>query len=66
MAYEGLMSAIANPQIADVAGALDYRQNKIMEEQKRQKDAKVKELMSQASAKARCYRKWPTKIQSAT
>jgi hypothetical protein len=48
MAYEGLMSAIANPQIADVAGALDYRQNKIMEEQKRQKDAKVKELMSQA------------------
>lgn len=48
MAYEGLMSQIANPQMADIAGALDFRQQRILEEQKRQKDAKMKELIAQA------------------
>lgn len=48
MAYEGLMSQIANPQMADIAGAIDYRQKRIQEEQQRQKDAKMKELMSKA------------------
>ncbi len=48
MAYEGLMSQIANPQMADIAGALDFRQKRILEEQKRQKDAKMKELIAQA------------------
>lgn len=48
MAYEGLMSQIANPQMADIAGALDYRQKRIQEEQARQRDAKMRELISQA------------------
>lgn len=37
MAYEGLMSQIANPQMADIAGAIDYRQKRLQEEQQRQK-----------------------------
>lgn len=48
MAYEGLMSQIANPQMADIAGALDYRQKRLLDEQNRQRDEKMKELMAKA------------------
>lgn len=48
MAYEGLMAQIANPQMADIAGAIDFRQKRLQEEQQRQKDAKMKELFSKS------------------
>jgi len=48
MAFDGLLSQIANPQMADIAGAIDFRQKRLQEEQQRQKDAKMKELMGQA------------------
>lgn len=48
MAYDGLMSQIANPQMADIAGALDYRQRRLEAEQERQKQARLKELVAQA------------------
>lgn len=48
MAFDGLLSQIANPQMADIAGAIDFRQKRLQEEEKRQKDAKMKELMGQA------------------
>jgi len=48
MAFDGLLSQIANPQMADIAGAIDFREKRLQEEQKRQKDAKMKELMGQA------------------
>ena len=48
MAFDGLLSQIANPQMADIAGAIDYREKRLQDESKRQKDAKMKELMGQA------------------
>jgi hypothetical protein len=49
MAFDsGLLSQIANPQMPDIAGALDFRQKRLQEEQQRQKDAKMKELFSQS------------------
>lgn len=48
MAFDGLLSQIANPQTADIAGAIDFRQKRLQEEQQRQKDAKMKELFSQS------------------
>lgn len=48
MAFDGLLSQIANPQMADIAGAIDFRQKRIQEEQQRQKDAKMKELFAQS------------------
>ncbi len=48
MAFDGLLSQIANPQTADIAGALDFRQKRLQEEEQRQKDAKMKELFSQS------------------
>lgn len=48
MAFDGLLSQIANPQMADIAGAIDYREKRIRDEQQRQKDEKVKELIGKA------------------
>lgn len=48
MAFDGLLSQIANPQMADIAGAIDFRQKRLQEEQQRQKDAKMKELITKS------------------
>ncbi len=48
MAFDGLLSQIANPQMADIAGAIDYRKKRLQDEQQRQKDEKVKELIGKA------------------
>jgi len=48
MAFDGLLSQIANPQMADIAGAVDFRQKRLQEEEQRQKDAKIKELFSKS------------------
>lgn len=48
MAFDGLLSQIANPQMADIAGAIDFRQKRLQDEQQRQKDAKMKELFAKS------------------
>lgn len=49
MAFDsGLLSQIANPQMPDIAGALDFRKKRLQEEEQRQKDAKMKELITKS------------------
>lgn len=43
-----LLGAIANPQLADVAGALDYRQAKIEADEKKRKEIRANQLIAQS------------------
>lgn len=43
-----LLGQIANPQMADIAGALDYRQKKLMEDEQRRKEIQFNQLAGQA------------------
>ncbi len=44
----GLMNQIANPRMADIAGALDYREQKIREDEERRKQIRVQQLAGEA------------------
>ncbi len=43
-----ILGAIANPQMADIAGALDYRQKKIDDDEARRKEIRINQLAGQA------------------
>lgn len=43
-----LLGQIANPQMADIAGALDYRQKKIQEDEQRRKDLQFNQIAGKA------------------
>jgi len=43
-----ILGAIANPQIADIAGALDYRQKKLDDDEAKRKAIRVNQLAGQA------------------
>lgn len=43
-----LLGQISNPQMADIAGALDYRQKKLMEDEQRRKEIQFNQLAGQA------------------
>lgn len=45
-----ILGAIANPQMADIAGALDYRQQKIEQDEARRKEIRTNQLAGQALA----------------
>jgi hypothetical protein len=44
----GILGAIANPQMADVAGALSYRQAKIDKDEAKRKELRMNQLIAQA------------------
>lgn len=48
MAYEGLMAQLANPRVADVAGAMDYREQKMQAQKERERQETVRALMAKA------------------
>lgn len=43
-----ILGAIANPQLADIAGALDYRQKKLDDDEARRKEIRMNQLAGQA------------------
>ena len=45
---EGILGAIANPQLADVAGALDYRRAQIDKDEAKRKELRMNQLIAQA------------------
>mgnify|MGYP006339820919 FL=1 len=45
---EGILGAIANPQLADVAGALDYRRAQMDKDEAKRKDLRMNQLIAQA------------------
>ena len=45
---EGILGQIANPMLADVAGALDYRQSRIEADEKKRKELRMNQLIAQA------------------
>lgn len=45
---EGILGAIANPQLADVAGALNYRQAQIDKDEQKRKELRMNQLIAQA------------------
>lgn len=48
MANPYILGQIANPQMADVAGALDYRQKKMQEDEARRKEIKFQQIAGKA------------------
>lgn len=48
MANPYILGQIANPQMADIAGALDYRQKKMQEDEARRKEIKFQQIAGQA------------------
>jgi hypothetical protein len=45
---EGILGAIANPQLADVAGALQYRKSRMDEDEAKRKELRMNQLIAQA------------------
>ena len=45
---EGILGAIANPQLADVAGALDYRRAQMDKDEQKRKELRMNQLIAQA------------------
>jgi len=45
---EGILGAIANPQIADVAGAMQYRKTRMDEDEAKRKELRMNQLISQS------------------
>lgn len=45
---EGILGAIANPQLADVAGALDYRRAQMDKDEAKRKELRMNQLIAQA------------------
>lgn len=45
---EGILGAIANPQLADIAGALNYRQAQIDKDEAKRKELRMNQLIAQA------------------
>lgn len=48
MANPYILGQIANPQMADIAGALDYRQKKMQEDEARRKEIKFQQIAGKA------------------
>ncbi len=44
----GIMDQIANPQMADIAGALDYRQQRLDADEQRRKKIRIGQLVAEA------------------
>ena len=45
---EGILGAIANPQLADVKGALDYRRSQMDKDEAKRKELRMNQLIAQA------------------
>jgi len=45
---EGILGQIANPQLADVAGALDYRRSQMDKDEAKRKELRMNQLIAQA------------------
>lgn len=46
--FEGILEAIANPQLADVAGAMQYRKSRMDEDEAKRKELRMNHLIAQA------------------
>ena len=46
--FEGILGQIANPQLADVAGAMQYRKTRMDEDEAKRKELRMNQLIAQS------------------